>query len=104
MSVELIATRVSDNVRLENFPALIGQGAEGAVEDNSVPGGFHCLVSLVQGEMVVWDLGTAGGTFVNGTRVTKATVRPGDTLTLSGTKFQVIYKQPPRRCLFGPRS
>ena len=105
MSVELVATKSSDSMLLERFPALIEHEAEHAARvDDSVPSGYHCLVSLVQGELMVWDLGTPGGTVVNGTRVTKATVRPGDTLTLGGTRFQVKYNQQPRRYLFGPRT
>ena len=66
MSVELVATRNSDGVLLETFPAVMGQGADSPVQlGASVPGSYHCLVSLVEGQLVVWDLGTPGGTFVN---------------------------------------
>ena len=84
---------------------MIGRGADSVQVSNPVPGSCHCLVSLVEGQLVVWDLGTAGGTFVNGTRVSKATIKPGDTLKLGGMEFQVDYTKPHlRRYLFGPRS
>jgi hypothetical protein len=105
MSVELVATKKSDSLRAEKLPALVREGAGGTVRcDDFTPGNYHCLVSLVEGALVVWDLGTPGGTSVNGARVTKAALRSGDTLTLGGTEFQVNYKQRARRFLLGPRS
>jgi hypothetical protein len=106
MLVELFGTRPSESLTAERFPALLNQDAGGTLRcDDSIPGNYHCLVSIVDNELVVWDLGAPGRTFVNGTRVvTKASVKPGDTLSLGGTKFQVNYTQRPRRCLFGPRS
>lgn len=106
MSVELVATRESTNLRLKNYPVLMKESADGTIEvDDSIPGGRHCLLSVVQGQLVVWDLGTEGGTFVNGIRVTKAALHTGDTLSLGETEFQVNTRQySSRRYLFGPRS
>ena len=105
MSVELVATRKLNSLLAEKLPALVSQGAGGTVRcEDSIAGNYHCLVSLVEGALVVWDLGAPGGTSVNGARVTKAALRPGDTLTLGGTRFQVKYNQQPRRYLFGPRT
>ncbi len=66
MSVELVATQKSDSMLLETLPALVGPGAGSSEAKDPIPGGYHCLVSLVEGQLVVWDLGSAGGTFVNG--------------------------------------
>jgi predicted component of type VI protein secretion system len=88
----------------KTFPAVIGQEAGTVQVNDSVPGSCHCLVSLVDSQLVVWDLGTAGGTSVNGTRVTKAAIKPGDTLKLGGMEFQVKRRPDSRRYLFGVRS
>ncbi len=105
MSVELVAARTSESVLVGKSPAVLDHDAGGRIRcDDSIPGNYHCLVSLVEGELVVCDLGTPGGTFVNGARVTKATVRPGDALSLGGTTFRVDYTRRPRRYLLGPRS
>ena len=105
MSVELSAARLSESVLANRFPAILNKDSGKSVRcDDSIPGNYHCLVSVVEGKLVVWDLGTPGGTFVNGERVAKATVKPGDTLSLAGTDFQANYKQHPRQYLFGPRS
>jgi hypothetical protein len=105
MSVELAAARMSESVLANRFPAILNKDSGKSVRcDDTIPGNYHCLVSVVEGKLVVWDLGTPGGTFVNGERVTKATVKPGDTLSLAGTDFHANYKQHPRQYLFGPRS
>jgi hypothetical protein len=63
------------------------------------------LISRADNHLVVWDLGEGGQTLVNGVRVTKASLKAGDTLTLGGTDFTVRYEQPsPGRYMFGPRS
>jgi pSer/pThr/pTyr-binding forkhead associated (FHA) protein len=105
MSVELLATNNTDPMVLEEFPLAISRGAENAVKtDSATPGSYHCLVSMADGRLVVWNLGSAGGTMLNGSQVTQATIKPGDTLEIGGTKFQVNYKPPMRRYLCGVRS
>ena len=104
MSVELVATKNSDSMSLDTLPAVIGDEAGPAHVSALIPGSYHCLVSLVESQLAVWDLGTPGGTFVNGTRVTKAAIKPGDTLKLGGMEFQVKRRPDSRRYLFGVRS
>ena len=103
MSVELVATNKSDSLFLNRFPATLGRGAD-AAQVAAIPGSCHCLVSLAEDQLTVWDLGAAGGTLVNGTRVTKALLRPGDTLELGGMEFHVNYMPSSRRYLFGVRN
>jgi len=105
MLVDLVATRTSANVSANQFPAILNQDSRSGVQcDDTIPGSHHCLLSIVEGQLVVWDLGTSGGTLVNGTRVTKAAMKSGDTLSLAGTSFQVNYQQRSQRYLRGARS
>lgn len=105
MLVDLVATRTSASVSANQFPALLNENVRSGVQcDDTIPGSHHCLLSIVEGQLVVWDLGTPGGTLVNGARVNKAAVKPGDTLSLAGTNFQVNYQQRPQRYLRGARS
>jgi pSer/pThr/pTyr-binding forkhead associated (FHA) protein len=106
MRLELVATSNGNSRSLDSFPALVGQSPEADVElagpsqDN-----YHCLISRNDNHLVVWDLGAAGGTLVNGVRVTKAALKAGDTLTLGGNSFAVRCEQAsPGRYMFGPRS
>lgn len=104
MSVELVATKNSHSMSLETFPAVIGQGAGSVEVSESMPGSYHCLLSLADSQLLVWDLGTPGGTFVNGSRVSRAALKPGDTLKLGGMEFQVNSKPRLQRYLRGLRS
>lgn len=105
MSVALISETNSRGVVLERLPALIGETAEPQTPAaDTIEGGYHCLISRVDGQLVVWDLGGNGGTFVNGTRVTRAALKEGDTLRLAGADFRVKDKERPRRYVFGVRN
>ena len=41
---------------------------------------LHCRLLVADGELVVEDLGSTNGTFVNGRKIERATLRPGDLL------------------------
>ena len=67
MSVELVAVANSESKTLDRFPAMIGENPDrGLQADRPTVGNYHCLISRVDNQLVVWDLGTPGGTFVNG--------------------------------------
>ena len=105
MKIELVATKCPGTIGLERFPALIGEGPEREVcATHPGPGAFHCLISRGHDDLVVWDLSTGGGTFVNGVRVTRAALRPGDTLKLGENEFTVKGEDRPRHYLHGVRS
>ena len=49
----------------------------------------HAQIRAVQGKYVIFDLGTTGGTFINGRRITQQVLNPGDVITLAG--IPLIY-------------
>lgn len=50
----------------------------------------HCQLYEKEGELVVMDLGSSNGTFVNGKKIEMLTVlKPGDVLALGSVKFRV---------------
>ena len=54
----------------------------------------HAQIRRVQDEYIIFDIGSTGGTFVNGERIDHYTLRPGDVISLAGytmifTKDQV---------------
>ena len=51
---------------------------------------FHCNLKAAADELVVEDLDSTNGTFVNGSRVERATLREGDLLRLGGVEFVVV--------------
>jgi pSer/pThr/pTyr-binding forkhead associated (FHA) protein len=57
--------------------------------DDSRVSRAHAQLRLRFGRYVVYDLGSTGGTFVNGRRVDECVLRPGDVISLGGVP--IIY-------------
>lgn len=49
----------------------------------------HAQLRASRGRYVIFDLGSTGGTFVNGTRITQHVLKPGDVISLAG--IPVVY-------------
>ena len=104
MKVELVGTAKPDRLVLKNLPALVGQDSEAhALSEEPSQGGYRCMIGQIDDHLEVWDLGTRGGTFVNGVRVTKAALKASDRLSFGGAEFSVRYDRAPRRYLYGVR-
>lgn len=54
----------------------------------------HCEIDQIGGTLVVRDLGSTHGTFVNGREITESNVMPGDKLTIGISSFLMQYRQP----------
>ncbi|HET6631100.1 MAG TPA: FHA domain-containing protein [Rhodanobacteraceae bacterium] len=67
----------------------------------------HAQLNLVDGGVEVVDLESTNGSFVNGERVTRAVLHPGDELALDDVRFALIEpgrtSQPKRRGMPPPR-
>jgi len=55
---------------------------------------FHCEIDQRNGLLVVRNLNSRHGTFVNEARVQRAYLWPGDKLTIGLASFVVRYKRP----------
>jgi pSer/pThr/pTyr-binding forkhead associated (FHA) protein len=55
---------------------------------------LHCQIDHRRGLLVVEDLNSRHGTFVNGVRIRRAYLWPGDKLTVGLASFAVRYKWP----------
>ncbi|MGL4553393.1 MAG: protein kinase domain-containing protein, partial [Gemmataceae bacterium] len=93
-TVVLIA-RGGKQVRLFTQTTVIGRAAEC---DLPIKAGEiskrHCRVTLSADEVVVEDLGSSNGTFVNGKQITRSTLADGDELDLGGRVFKVRVERP----------
>jgi len=58
--------------------------------------GLHCELSFRDGFWWIRDLGSTNGVKVNGTRVDKKLVQPGDTITIAKLNYKVEYTLPVR--------
>jgi pSer/pThr/pTyr-binding forkhead associated (FHA) protein len=77
-------------IPLDHLPAIVGRDPDCDVRlhDPSVSR-LHCEISQINGRLVVVDLESRHGTFINGRRVRFAHLGPGDTLRLGRTRVVV---------------
>jgi pSer/pThr/pTyr-binding forkhead associated (FHA) protein len=75
---------------LADFPVVFGSGMDVQIRlaDQSISP-HHCEIDLTKGGLVVRDLGSVHGTFVNGTRIRESALLPGDELALGMLTFLV---------------
>jgi hypothetical protein len=78
-------------IRLRGAGQVIGRSSEADVEiDDPYASEFHARVGLQDQRIVVHDLGSTNGTYVNGRRVTSpTTVSRGDTVQIGKTTLEV---------------
>jgi pSer/pThr/pTyr-binding forkhead associated (FHA) protein len=92
MSFRLLVHHPSacDEVPLPKFPIVLGRGPNAAIRlgDRWVSG-CHCELDLVDGELVIRDLGAKHGTYVNGQPVAERQLRVGDEIRVGLTVLTV---------------
>jgi len=81
-------------------PLLIGRAAErdGKLGDDPELSRRHALITRHEGRLVIEDLGSTNGTFVNGYRIVSPTlVTPGDSVSLGDSELVVKAPAAPER-------
>lgn len=94
MRVELTNTDDPQHkIVLNRLPAMLGQDehAEVRLEDSWV-GRYQCVIDREGDRLIILDLGSKTGTYIDGMRVRRAHLMPGDTLTIGRTNFLVDYQ------------
>lgn len=82
-----------EEIVLDALPATIGRGGDVQVRlDDPYVSRCHCEIGEMEGILVVRDLVSRNGTYVNGCRITKALLMPGHELSLGETRFLVCYE------------
>ncbi len=54
----------------------------------------HVQIRIVEGQFVILDLNSTGGTLVNDQRVTKSVLYSGDTISLAGVTLKFVQDTP----------
>jgi two-component system, NtrC family, sensor kinase len=79
-------------LELEHAPAWIGRDREADLcLDERHVSRQHCQLERVEDAVVVRDMDSKNGTFVNGLQVSEAILKPGDKLTVGVLSFIVEY-------------
>jgi serine/threonine protein kinase len=88
--ITLVAEETGKEVRLTRPVTLMGRGTDcGLVVRASDVSKHHCQVVVESGQVVVEDLDSANGTFVNDKQVRRARLRDGDELRVADHVFRV---------------
>ena len=91
---------VSGSTKASEFtlrlPAVLGRGREATLMlPHPLVSRRHCEIFESNGYLVVRDMGSLNGTYVNHKRVTEAVLPPGGLLTLGSVTFQAVYDSSP---------
>jgi hypothetical protein len=77
-------------VPLDRTVINVGRGRDSTIViDDRRVSRQHCQLRFRMGQFVLYDLGSRGGTLVNGARVMETVLRSGDVISLAGV--QVVY-------------
>lgn len=94
MQVKLVVVGGHDKaqeIRLK-LPTIIGRGKGCTLRlPHPLVSRQHCEIFEMEGRLVVRDLGSLNGTFVNNQRITEAELPHGDLLTIGSVTFRAVY-------------
>lgn len=77
------------------LPAIIGRGREaGLTLRHALVSRNHCELFESDGYLVVRDMGSLNGTFVDNQQITEAVLPPGHLLTVGTVTFRAAYELP----------
>jgi pSer/pThr/pTyr-binding forkhead associated (FHA) protein len=91
MQALLIPIDGGDPIRLTDDITVVGR-KRASVDlflDHSNISKMHCLIVKTDGLLFVRDLGSTNGTKVNGQRITRGALLPGDELSFAGSAYRV---------------
>src|SRR5262245_50151594 len=75
------------------LPSVIGRGkSAGIVLPHPLVSRQHCELFESDGQLMVRDLGSLNGTFVNNERITESPLASGELLTVGTVTFRAVYE------------
>jgi pSer/pThr/pTyr-binding forkhead associated (FHA) protein len=81
---------VLQNVPVHKGPITIGRAPDNSIAiDNVAVSTHHARVDIQEGRMILSDLGSLNGTFVNSQRVTSTALKDGDVISIGKHSIQV---------------
>jgi len=79
---------------VDQLPVMVGRSTDAGIRlSDCWASRRHCEIDQINGTLVVRDLGSKHGTFVNGEKVDQALLFPGDELMVGLCSFEVQYKR-----------
>ena len=92
MHAELVPLDGGKPVVLTRDTTVVGRKSDvcDLVIDRDSISKLHCLIVKTDGLLFIRDLGSTNGTKVNGQRVIRGALLPGDELAFAGSKYRVV--------------
>ena len=93
MQACLVSPDGQTTISLKNDITVVGrkQGVCDVFLDRGNVSKIHCLIIKTDGLLLVRDLGSTNGTLVNGQKVSRGALLPGDELSFGSLTFQVQF-------------
>lgn len=91
MFAQLVPLQGGDPITIDKDVTVVGRQAEHCdlVLDRKSISKIHCIIAKTDGLLFVRDLDSTNGTKVNGQRIIRGALLPGDQLAFAGEKFRV---------------
>jgi len=85
-------------IELEQFPVVIGRSSNAEIQPlDPTVSDQHCELEEIEGRLLVRDLGSKNGTYVNGLQIDMCPLLPGDELTVGRSHFVADYEVPAQK-------
>ncbi|MDT9340353.1 FHA domain-containing protein [Trichodesmium erythraeum 21-75] len=82
--------------KFSKMPSTIGEDSVSRLElKHTEISGYHALINLEKGNLVIVDQNSTNGIFINGLRQTKSLIKDGDVLQLGPYKIDIRINFPP---------
>jgi predicted component of type VI protein secretion system len=97
MEAKLVPVDGGEPIYIHRDVTVVGRGRSlcDVVLDDSSISKLQCLIAKTDGLLFIRDLGSTNGTKVNGQKITRGALLPGDELAFASLKFRV-YLGPSR--------
>lgn len=91
MFAQLVPLNGGDPITIDKDVTVVGRQSEHCdlVLDRKSVSKIHCIIAKTDGLLFVRDLDSTNGTKVNGQRIIRGALLPGDQLAFAGEKFRV---------------
>ena len=91
MIAQLVPLQGGEPITIDKDVTVVGRQAEHCdiVLDRKSVSKIHCIIAKTDGLLFVRDLDSTNGTKVNGQRIVRGALLPGDQLAFAGEKFRV---------------
>ena len=91
MIAQLIPIDAGKTIQIARDLTLVGRkrGLCDVIVDHTSVSKLHCVIAKTDGLLFLRDLGSTNGTRVNGQRITRGALLPGDEISIASVRFRV---------------